>query len=85
MTERFWRCSSDAASDGAELAALEAEDFQVRDAYWVIADLVGKGKHITTVPVPVWAERAVDERTTAAGTNGVIFRRVSHLGKTWGR
>ena len=38
-----------------------------------------------TVPVPVWAKRAVDEWTTAAGINdGTIFRRVSRLGKIWG-
>jgi hypothetical protein len=32
----------------------------VREERWVIADLTGKGKHIRTVPVPVWAKRAVD-------------------------
>jgi len=51
----------------------------------VIADLIGKGKHIRTVPVPVWAKRAVDEWIMAAGINGgAIFRRVSRLGKIWG-
>ena len=50
----------------------------------MIADLIGKGKHIRTVPVPAWAKRAVDEWTAAAGINGVIFRRVSRMGKIWG-
>lgn len=50
----------------------------------MIADLIGKGKHIRTVPASVWTKRAVDEWTTAAGINGVIFRRLSHLGKIWG-
>ncbi len=51
----------------------------------MIADLVGKGKHIRTVPVPLWAKRAVDEWITAAGINGgAIFRRVSRLDKIWG-
>ena len=69
----------------AELVGLGTEDFQVREERWVIADLIGKGKHIRTVPVPVWAKRAVDEWTTAAGINGgAIFRRVSRLGKIWG-
>jgi site-specific recombinase XerC len=54
----------------AELVGVGTEDFQVREEHWVIADLIGKGKHIRTVPVPVWAERAVDEWTTAAGING---------------
>ena len=51
----------------------------------MIADLIGKGKHIRTVSVPVWAKRAVDEWITAAGINGgTIFWRVSRLGKIWG-
>ncbi len=61
------------------------EDFQVREEHWVIADLIGKGKHIRTVPVPVRAKRAVDEWTTAAAINGgPIFRRINRLGKIWG-
>ena len=68
-----------------ELVGLGTEDFQVREERCVIADLIGKGKHIRTVPVPVWAKRAVDEWTTAAGINGgAIFRRVSRLDKIWG-
>jgi site-specific recombinase XerD len=69
----------------AELVGLRVEDLRVREEHWVIADLIGKGKHIRTVPVPVWAKRAVDEWTTAAGINGgVVFRRVSRLEKIWG-
>jgi integrase len=69
----------------AELAGLELEDFQVREEHWVIADLIGNGKHIRTVPVPVWAKRAVDEWTEAAKINqGAIFRRVSRQGKVRG-
>jgi hypothetical protein len=69
----------------AELVGLETEDFQIREEHCVIADLIGKGKHIRTVPVPRWAKRAVDEWTTAAGINtGAIFRRVSRLDKIWG-
>jgi site-specific recombinase XerD len=69
----------------AELVGLGMEDFQVREEHWVIADLIGKGKHIRTVPVPVWAKRAVDGWTDAAKINqGAIFRRVSRPGKIWG-
>ncbi len=51
----------------------------------MIDDLVGKGKHIRTFPVPLWAKRAVDVWITAAGINGgAIFRRVSRLDKIWG-
>jgi integrase len=69
----------------AELVGLGTKDFQVREEHWVIPDLMGKGKHIRTVPVPVWAKQAVDAWITAAGINdGMIFRRVSRLGKIWG-
>src|ERR1035438_1857534 len=64
----------------AELVGLRTGDFQVREEHCVIADLVGKGKHIRTVPVPLWAKRAVDEWTGAAAiAGGTIFRRVSRL------
>ena len=51
----------------------------------MIADLVGKGKHIRTIPVPLWAKRSVDVWITVAGINsGAIFRRVSRLDKILG-
>lgn len=69
----------------AELAGLRFSDLQVREDHWIIADLVGKGKHIRTVPVPAWAKRAVDQWSVAAGVNaGAIFRKVNRLGIVWG-
>jgi integrase len=69
----------------AELVGLKTGDFQVREEHCVIADLVGKGKHIRTVPVPSWAKRNVDEWIAAADiADGAIFRRVSRLDKIWG-
>ena len=69
----------------AELVRLGPEDFQVREEHGVIADLIGKGKHIRTVPVPVWAKRAVDEWTDASKiSTGALFRRVGRLEKIWG-
>src|SRR5260370_6519594 len=69
----------------AELVGLGLDAFQVREERWVIADLIGKGKHIRTVPVPVWAKRAVDEWTGAAKiAQGAIFRRVSRQEKVRG-
>jgi len=69
----------------AELVGLGMEDFQVREEHWVIADLIGKGKHIRTVPVLVWAKRAVDEWIDAAKIDqGAIFRRVSRQEKVRG-
>src|SRR5499427_2256375 len=45
----------------AELVSLELEDFQIREDHWAIVDLMGKAKHVRTVPVPAWTKRAVDE------------------------
>jgi integrase len=69
----------------AELVGLRMEDLQVREEHCVIADLIGKGKHVRTVPVPVWAKRAIDAWTDVAKINqGAIFRRVSRPGKISG-
>jgi len=40
----------------AELLALTLESIQQREEHWVIADLVGKGGHVRTVPIPVWVK-----------------------------
>ena len=69
----------------AELVGLSTDDLQIREEQRVIADLIGKGRHIRTVPVPAWAKPAVDGWTEAAGiTTCRIFRRVNRLGKIWG-
>jgi integrase len=47
--------------------------------------LIGKGKHIRTVPVPAWAKRMVDEWVKAAAIeDGPIFRKVNRLERVWG-
>ena len=70
----------------AEAASLAVEDLQQREEHWVIADLVGKGGHVRTVPVPNWVKVAVDDWLTAAGvTTGPIFRAINkaqRIGKT---
>ena len=40
----------------AEVAGLTVEEIQQREEHWVIADLVGKGGHVRTVPVPTWVK-----------------------------
>ena len=47
----------------AELLALTLESVQQREEHWVIADLVGKGGHVRTVPIPGWVKDAVDAWT----------------------
>jgi site-specific recombinase XerD len=57
----------------------------LRRAEGVIADLIGKGKHIRTVPVPRWVKQTLDAWTSAAEINsGIIFRGINRVGKIWG-
>jgi integrase len=68
-----------------EVAALMVDHLQQREEHWLIADLVGKGAHIRTVPVPDWVQAAVDLwLTSAAITCGRIFRCVTRKGTVWG-
>ncbi len=70
----------------AEAAALAVETLQQREEHWVIADLVGKGGHVRTVPVPSWVKAAVDDWLNAAEVNaGPVFRAINkaqRLGKS---
>src|SRR6185503_9119140 len=62
----------------AELSALRVEDLQIRQGHWAIVDLVGKGGHVRTVPMPAWVKDAVDRwRQSAKVTACQIFRAVS--------
>jgi len=40
-----------------EAVALTLDHLQQREEHWAIVDLVGKGGHIRTVPVPNWLDR----------------------------
>ncbi len=69
----------------AELSALTVENLQIRQGHWAIVDLVGKGNHVRTVPMPVWVKDAVDHwRSLAKVTSGRVFRAVSRHGTPWG-
>jgi integrase len=68
-----------------ELLALTLESVQQREEHWVIADLVGKGGHVRTVPIPRWVKSAVDAWTAAAAiTEGPVFRAINKAGRIWG-
>ena len=68
-----------------ELLALQLGWIQQREEHWVIADLVGKGGHVRTVPMPTWVKAAVDAWTATAGiTEGAVFRAISKVGRVWG-
>ena len=69
----------------SELVGLELDDIQMRQGHWAVVDLIGKGGHIRTVPIPNWVKAALDEWTRSANIReGKIFRRVARLGKVWG-
>ena len=68
-----------------ELLALQLGWIQQREEHWVIADLVGKGGHVRTVPMPAWVKDAIDAWTAAAGiTEGTVFRAISKRGRVCG-
>jgi len=55
---------------------------QLRDARWVIVDLIGTGRRVRTVPMPNWTKHTIDAWTTAAGINdGFVFRRTTKGGR----
>ena len=70
----------------SELVGLELDEVQMRQGHWAVVDLIGKGGHIRTVPIPAWVKAALDQWTAAAGVReGRIFRAVARTGKVWGK
>jgi site-specific recombinase XerD len=70
----------------SELVGLEFNEIQMRQGHWAVVDLIGKGGHIRTVPIPEWVKAALDQWTVAARvTEGRIFRAVARTGKVWGK
>ena len=66
----------------SELVGLDTDEVQMRQGHWAIVDLIGRGGHIRTVPIPQWAKQALDLWTSAAGvTKGKIFRAVTKRGE----
>ena len=44
----------------SELVHLTMEHLRKREEHWAIADLVGKGGHVRTGPIPAWLKEAID-------------------------
>lgn len=40
----------------SELVGLELDEIQMRQGHWAAVDLIGKGGHIRTVPIPAWVK-----------------------------
>ena len=48
-------------------------------------DLVGKGGHVRTVPVPDWVKQRIDDwRRSTDIVNGCVFRSINKCGIVWG-
>jgi site-specific recombinase XerD len=70
----------------SELVHLTMEHLQQREEHWVLVDLVGKGGHVRTVPVPEWVKAAIDVWSATANLkSGRLFRCVNKTGSIWGR
>jgi integrase len=68
----------------AELLALRVESIRQREEYWVIADLVGKGGHVRTIPIPICVKSTLDARVaSAASTHGPVFRAINRAARVW--
>src|SRR5258708_36661308 len=58
----------------------------MRQGHWAVVDLIGKGGHIRTVPIPQWVKAALDQWVVAAQvTEGRIFRAGDRAGKVRGK
>src|SRR5450755_760028 len=69
----------------SELVGLQLDEIQIRQGHWAVVDLVGKGGHIRTVPIPTWVKAALDTWTETSGIKeGWVFRSINKAGKVWG-
>ena len=68
-----------------EVVDLTLDHIQRREDHWAIVDLIGKGRHIRTIPMPAWVKQTLDDWLSEADiTHGKIFRSVSRRGVVWG-
>src|SRR5258708_6596347 len=68
-----------------EVAELTVSHLQQREGHWALVDLVGKGGHIRTIPIPDWVHSALNDWMQAACiTTGKLCRKVSSADKPWG-
>ena len=68
-----------------ELIDLTMDHIPRREDHWAIVDLVGKGGHIRTVPMPDWVKQTIDHWLSVAKiAHGKIFRCVCRTGAVWG-
>jgi integrase len=70
----------------SEASYLSFDHIQQRESRWVLADLLGKGGRVRTVPMPTWTKVAVDQWAEASGLGaGRVFRPVLKGGRVSGQ
>jgi site-specific recombinase XerD len=68
-----------------EAVSVRLDHLQQREEHWAIVDLVGKGGHVRTVPMPDWVRSELNDWLLAAAIDrGKLFRRVNKVGRAWG-
>jgi site-specific recombinase XerD len=65
----------------SEVVSLCIEHLQQREGRWIIADLIGKGGRVRSVPIAAWIKAAIDRWLAASGIiGGCVFRPVNKGG-----
>jgi integrase len=65
-----------------ELATVTLEHLQQRGEHWVFADMVVKGRHVRTIPIPGWVASGLQSWITTANLrSGRIFRAINKAGR----
>jgi integrase len=68
-----------------EATTLSLGHIQLRDARWVIVDLIGKGGRVRTVPMPSWTKQAIDVWVAMSAIgDGLVFRSIDKSGRIIG-
>jgi integrase len=68
-----------------ELASLDVETIQMREARWVRANFEGKGRRVRMVDLPIWVKYGINAWMTAAGIeDGRLLRSIRKGGKKIG-
>jgi site-specific recombinase XerD len=67
-----------------EAVSLRLDHLQQREEHWAIVDLLGKGGHVRTVPIPDWVIAELNDWLRAAEIDrGRVFRKVNKMCRIW--
>jgi site-specific recombinase XerC len=63
----------------SESVGLELGEIQIRQGHWAVVDLIGKGGHIRTVPIPEWVKQFGRLRGSRMCAKMALSRRMEPL------